>query len=291
MKSPQEILNKVKRIELKTKWQTQQLFGGEYHSAFKGKGMSFSEVREYSYGDDVRNIDWNVTARVNTPHIKVFEEERELNVIIIADVSSSLYFGLKSHFKIESLIEVAAAVAFSAVRNQDKVGAILCNEKVEKYISPRKGRQHMLKIITDLVRHEPGRQRCRLQEALEYLYHVEKKRSIIFILSDFMTDGYFSALQVLSNKHDVIGIKIYDEYEQNLPQVGLIKCEDIESGNATWIDTDDRLTRENFKRHFDKYDDDFTNNFIQANASTIRISTDEDCYHKLQAFFHNRAKR
>ncbi len=291
MKSAQEILQKVKRIELKTKWQTQQLFGGDYHSAFKGKGMSFSEVRDYQYGDDVRNIDWNVTARTNSPHIKIFEEERELNVVIIADMSASMYFGLTQQFKIETLIELSAAIAFSATNNQDKVGALLCTEGVEKYIAPKKGKQHMLKIITEMVRHEPSTLSCDLSKAIEYLYHVEKKRSIVFVISDFMNDGFLASLKVLNNKHDVIGIKIYDEIEKNLPACGLVRMRDIKNSGDLWVDTDDTSVRRHYADYFKYWDEKYKNAFAQAGAATLDISTDQDCFRALQTFFHNRARR
>jgi uncharacterized protein (DUF58 family) len=291
MKSAKEILQRVKQIELKTKWQTKELFGGEYHSAFKGRGMSFSEVREYQYGDDVRNIDWNVTARTNSPHVKVFEEERELNVIIVADYSPSMFFGLKYQYKIESLIEIAAAIAFSAVKNQDKVGLAIMGNDVEKYIHPRKGRPHMMKLITDMVMHERASTQANLSKVLEHIHIVEKKRSIIFILSDFMTEGYESQLNILSRKHDVIGIKIFDEYERNLPAVGLINITDIETGSNQWLDTDDPSIRSAFAYEYTRYQQLFDAAFIKANADTINVASDDDYIKVLQSFFHNRARR
>jgi uncharacterized protein (DUF58 family) len=287
----QDILKKVRKIELKTKWLTQQLFGGEYHSAFKGRGMSFSEVREYSYGDDVRNIDWNVTARTSVPHIKIFEEERELNVMLLIDVSASTYFGLTHQFKIETMIEIAAAIAFSATNNNDKVGAILFSDNIEKFIPPRKGRQNMHRIITDLVMHIPSKKGSNLTHAIEYLSRIEKKRSICFVLSDFIASNYSAALAVIAKRHDVIGVHVFDTFERELPHAGLIQMQDIEDGTTQWIDTENQSTRKVYNSFFEENYQRFLTEFSLAGADTLSINTADDYFKKLQGFFHKRAKR
>lgn len=289
--TPEEILKKVRKIDIKTRQLTQQLFAGAYHSAYKGQGMSFSEVRAYQYGDDVRNIDWNVTARSNETHIKVFEEERELIVVVLLDVSASSYFGLTKQWKIESMIELAAMIASAATNQHDKIGAILYSDKVEKYIPPRKGRQHMLRAVTDMVMHEPQSKGSNLANALEYFYRVEKKRSVVFIISDFMADGYQSALDIVANKHDVTGIKVYDTIEQNLPAVGILQMQDIESGQTIWIDTDDAASRNAYKAQFDAYEKLYLSAFKHANAGHIEIQTTDDAFRILQKYFDSKSKR
>jgi uncharacterized protein (DUF58 family) len=286
-----EIIKKVRKLEIKTKGLTKHIFSGEYHSAFKGRGMSFSEVREYEYGDDVRNIDWNVTARTGGPHIKVFEEERELTVMLLVDVSASSYFGTISAFKSDLMTEIAGVIAFSAISNNDKVGAILFSDHVEKYLPPKKGNQNMLRIIRELVNFTPKKCQTNLSEALIYLSNIEKKRSISFILSDFYDSNYEQALSITAKKHDVIGIKITDQKERELPDVGLIHAVDAEIGITRIIDTSDRTVRAHWLKAFDRKDIAFKETFSRSKADTIHVSTEDDYIKALQVFFKRRSKR
>jgi uncharacterized protein (DUF58 family) len=214
-----ELLKKVRKLEIKTKGLTKQIFSGEYHSAFKGRGMSFSEVRDYQYGDDVRNIDWNVTARTGGPHVKIFEEERELTVMLLIDVSASSFFGVSSRFKSDMMTELAAVISFSAITNNDKVGAIMFSDRIEKYLPPKKGKQNILRIIRELLNLTPEKSGTNLSEALIYLNNIEKKRAIVFVLSDFMAEGYQQALTIAAKRHDIIGVHIFDEREKSLPML------------------------------------------------------------------------
>lgn len=286
-----EIIKKVRKLEIKTKGLTKHIFSGEYHSAFKGRGMSFSEVRDYQYGDDVRNIDWNVTARTGGPHVKVFEEERELTVMLLIDVSASSFFGTISRFKNEMMTELAAVIAFSAITNNDKVGAILFSDTIEKYLPPKKGKQNILRIIRELINITPKQRGTNLSDALIYLNNIEKKRSITFVLSDFMTNDYQKALSIAAKKHDIIGIKISDQREKNLPDVGLIKAQDLESGKERVIDTSDAKVRDAWKNHFTSSTEMFNKVFSLAKSDTISIQTDEDYIKAMQVFFKRRAKR
>jgi uncharacterized protein (DUF58 family) len=286
-----EILKKVRKLEIKTKGLSRHIFSGEYHSAFKGRGMSFSEVRDYQYGDDVRNIDWNVTARTGGPHIKIFEEERELTVMLLIDVSASLFFGTQSAFKNELMTELAAVLSFSAVTNNDKVGAIIFSDHIEKYLPPKKGKQNILRIIRELVNISPVQTGTNLTEALIYLNNIEKKRSITFVLSDFMSEGYEQALTIAAKKHDIIGVRIYDEREKSLPDVGLIKAKDAETGKLKIIDTGNAQVRNAYKQYFQSSFEAFLKNFAFAKSDTISISAKEDYIKTLQVFFKRRAKR
>lgn len=286
-----ELLKKVRKLEIKTKGLTKQIFSGEYHSAFKGRGMSFSEVRDYQYGDDVRNIDWNVTARTGGPHVKIFEEERELTVMLVIDVSASSYFGVTSRFKSELMTELAAVIAFSAITNNDKVGAIMFSDHIEKYLPPKKGKQNILRIIRELLNLTPVKSGTNLSEALIYLNNIEKKRSIVFVLSDFMAEGYKQALTIAAKKHDIIGVHIFDDRERNLPDSGLIHVEDAETGQKRLIDTSDPLLRNNFAAHFDSNQERFKKDFALAKSDTISISTEEDYIKAMQVFFKRRSKR
>lgn len=285
-----EILKKVRKIEIKTKELSKHLFSGEYSSTFKGKGMSFSEVRNYQYGDDIRNIDWNVTARTGDPYVKVFEEERELTVIFLIDMSKSSFFGTVNQFKSEINTEICATLAFSALTNNDKVGAILFTDQIEKYIPPKKGRQHILRIIREMIYFEPSQQGTNITEALKYLNNVIKKRSITFVLSDYMADGYEDALRVASKKHDIIGIKVFDDLEEQLPNVGLIKVEDAETGDKRMIDTSSRSVRQKYNDHFVAHNDYYKNAFRKAGSSVININTKEDYVKHLLRFFKSRHK-
>lgn len=285
-----EILKKVRKIEIKTKELSKHLFSGEYNSTFKGRGMSFSEVRGYQYGDDIRNIDWNVTARTGDPHIKVFEEERELTVMFLIDMSKSSFFGTVTQFKSEINTEICATLAFSALTNNDKVGAILFTDQVEKYIPPKKGRQHVLRIIRELIYFEPAHQRTDISEALIYLNNVIKKKTICFILSDFMAEGYEAALRIASKRHDIIGVKVFDDLEEKLPNIGLLKVIDAETGQSSLIDTSSMEVREKYNTFFSEHNDYYQQAFQKLGASVIDINTKEDYVKHLLKFFKSRHK-
>jgi len=238
-----ELLKKVRKIEIKTRGLSNQLFSGEYHSAFKGRGMTFSEVREYQPGDDIRSIDWNVTARFNNTYVKVFEEEREMTVMLLVDVSASGEFGTQKQLKQDLITELCAVLAFSAIQNNDKIGVIFFSDKIEKFIPPKKGKSHILRIIRDLIEFEPAHKKTDIKLALKYLTNVIKKRSIAFLISDFMDSGFIDALKIANKKHDLVALRIYDKREQELPNVGLIKVKDAETGNIQWVDTSDKNVR------------------------------------------------
>ena len=285
-----ELLKKVRKIEIKTKGLSKHIFSGEYHSAFKGRGMSFSEVRDYHYGDDVRNIDWNVTARTGSPHIKIFEEERELTVMMLVDVSQSAFFGTDEQMKNEIITEIAAVLAFSAINNNDKVGVIFFSDKVEKYIPPKKGRQHTLRIIRELINFEPEGQGTNLGAALEYFNNIVKKRSISFILSDFMTKGYENALRIAARRHDIVGIHLYDQRELELPSIGLIRAYDPETGVERIIDTSSSAERERFENWYKENFDYFKNIFLKSGTDSVSIKVNEPYVNALLKFFKSRAK-
>src|SRR5665811_267210 len=232
-----ELLKKVRKIEIKTRGLTRHIFAGEYHSAFKGRGIAFSEVREYQYGDDIRSIDWNVTARFNHPYVKVFEEERELTVMLLIDVSGSGYFGTAVSYKRDTMTEIAAVLSFSAIFNNDKIGVIFFSDKVEKFIPPLKGRKHILRIIRELLDFKSQSKKTNLDEPLRFLTNAIKKRCTTFIISDFLVPDFEEALRIASNKHDIVALKVYDSVEQSIPDVGLVKIADSESGQEKWIDT------------------------------------------------------
>ncbi len=285
-----ELLKKVRKIEIKTKGLSKHIFSGEYHSAFKGRGMSFSEVRDYQYGDDVRNIDWNVTARMNTPHVKVFEEEREMTVMLLIDMSGSAFFGTVDQMKNELLTEICAVLAFSAINNNDKVGVLFFSEKVEKFIPPKKGKQHILRIIRELINFEPEASGTDLGKALEYFNNIIKKRSTCFILSDFLTKGYENALRIAKRRHDMIGVHLFDPREEVLPSVGLIRAVDAETGAYAWIDSSLSSVRENYQKSFTDNYNYFKSTFVKCGADTLSIRTDEPYVNALLKFFKRRAK-
>ncbi|NNF21105.1 MAG: DUF58 domain-containing protein [Saprospiraceae bacterium] len=285
---PAEILKKVRKIEIKTKGLSKHIFSGEYHSAFKGRGMSFSEVRDYQYGDDVRNIDWNVTARTGSPHIKVFEEDRELTVMLLVDISRSSFFGTRKQFKSELIAEISAVIAFSAINNNDKVGAILFSDEVEKYIPPKKGKKHILRIIREIIYFEPESSGTDLGEALIYLNNIQKKRSIVFILSDFMTTGYESSLSIACKRHDIIGINIFDKAERELPNVGLMRSVDLETGEEVIIDSSSSRVRKNYKSSYEKNYNYYDSTFNRNRSDHISIDTTSDYVKKLLQFFKKR---
>lgn len=285
-----EILKKVRKIEIKTKGLSKHIFSGEYHSAFKGRGMSFSEVRDYNYGDDVRNIDWNVTARTGDPHIKVFEEDRELTVMLIIDISQSSSFGSVKQFKSELTAELSAVIAFSAITNNDKVGAILFTDEVEKYIPPKKGKKHILRIIREVIYYNPESKGTDLEKALIYLNNIQKKKAIVFVLSDFMTQGYEAALSIASKRHDIIGLHVYDELEKELPNLGLINAFDAETGQRTILDTSSASIRKKYTDWFQGNFDYYDKTFNRYRADHISISTADDYVKLLLQFFKKRSK-
>ncbi len=285
-----ELLKKVRKIEIKTKGLSKQIFSGEYHSAFKGRGMSFSEVRDYQYGDDVRNIDWNVTARTGSPHVKVFEEERELTVMLLIDVSKSSFFGSVKQTKNEINAEIAAVLAFSALNNNDKVGVLFFSDKIEKYIPPKKGKQHVLRIIREIINLEPEDNGTNVGMALEYLNNLIKKRCICFVLSDFLAKGYEAPLKIAKRRHDVVGIHIIDPREEALPNVGLIRAVDSETGDVRWIDSSSKSVRENYSKWFNSHMDYFKNTFLKTGADSVTIRTNESYVNRLLEFFKRRSK-
>ena len=283
-----ELLKKVRKIELKTKGLSNHIFAGEYHTAFKGRGMAFSEVREYQPGDDVRTIDWNVTARFNLPFVKVFEEERELTVMLIIDVSGSKDFGTQNQFKQELVTELAAVLAFSAIQNNDKIGVIFFSDKVEKFIPPKKGKSHILRIIRELIAFEPENTTTKIAEGLRFFNNVIKKRSVCFVISDFMDSGYDAPLKIANKKHDVIAIKINDPREEELPNIGLIQLKDAESGQLKWVDTSNPSVRESYQSYSRNMSQQTQQLFKNSGVDTIALQTDQDYIKPLIRFFKKR---
>lgn len=284
-----EILKKVRDLEIKSKRLASDLFSGEYHSAFKGRGMSFREVREYYAGDDVRFIDWNVSARFGHPFSKVFEEERELTVMLLIDVSASSLFGTEGNTKKNISTEIAAVLAFSAVNNGDKVGAILYSNKIEKYIPPKKGKQHALYILRELLASASEGKGTALKTAFQYFNNISRQKSIAFILSDFVDMGYEDALRVAGNKHDVVGIKIYDKMDMKLPSLGMLRVRDMETGIYKWVDTNSKLVRYEYEKEFFEITDYSNEVFKRAGSNLLHVRTDEDYIKVLQKFFKSRA--
>ena len=286
-----ELLKKVRQVEIKTRGMVNQVFSGEYHSVFKGRGMEFSEVREYSYGDDIRKIDWNVTARANKPFIKIFEEERELTVMLVVDVSRSGQFGTAESTKMEIATEICAVLAFSAIRNNDKVGLIMFSDEVEKFIAPNKGKSHILRIVRELLSYQPKGTGTNISGALQYLNNVIKKRSISFVLSDFIDTDYDNALRIVSKRHDVIAVTMNDPRERELPKVGLIKMKDAESGQERWIDTSDSNIRQSFAQYWRKHDERMKKAFLSTKVDRITIETHKPYLRPLVDFFKMRESR
>jgi uncharacterized protein (DUF58 family) len=286
---PSEILKKVRKIEIKTKGLSKHIFSGEYHSAFKGRGMSFSEVRDYHYGDDIRNIDWNVTARTGDTHIKVFEEDRELTVMLMIDISRSSFFGSVNQFKSELIAELSAVIAFSAITNNDKVGAILFSDQVEKYIPPKKGKKHILRIIREIIFFDPVSNGTDLEQALIYLNNIQKKKAIVFVLSDFMTQGYEPALSVASRRHDIIGMHIYDRMEKDIPNIGLIEAIDAETDEEIIIDTSSSSIRKKLQKWFSDNYDYYNETFNRYRSDHLSINTQDDYVKLLLQFFKKRS--
>ena len=292
--SANDLLKKVRKIEIKTRALSHQIFAGEYHSAFKGRGMAFSEVREYQYGDDVRNMDWNVTARLRSPYVKVFEEERELTVVLLVDVSRSRLFGTTGSTRKDMLAEIAAVLSFSAIINNDKVGALFFSDKVEKFIPPKKGRTHLLHIIREIIELEPASDGTDISEALRYLTNAIKKKCAAFLLSDMLDvdqDGnprYEDALKVAVNRHDLSVIEVYDPRERSLPDVGLVNIKDSETGECAWIDTSSRKMRTAYEEWFRNVEQTSSRLFMKYNVDKVAISLDEDYVKGLMTLFKNR---
>ncbi len=288
---PKEVLKKVKRIEIRTKGLVNELFGGEYHSVFKGRGMMFSEVREYQPGDDIRLIDWNVTARTGNPFIKIFEEERELTVFLMVDVSRSGHFGSRDKFKTEIGAEIGAVLGFSAIKNNDKVGLILFSDEVEKYIVPQKGRFHVLRVVRELLYHRPQGKGTSLNKALEFLLRVAKRRSVVFLISDFIDQDYLKTLRIANRKHDIIGIRLFDPVERAFPDVGLIKVHDPENDEQFWIDTSSLRERQSFATAREQQSEAFKRTCDQINFDLVSIPTDQDYVEPIMQYFKKRERR
>ncbi|NMA72901.1 MAG: DUF58 domain-containing protein [Bacteroidales bacterium] len=284
-----EILKRVRQIEIKTRGLSSNIFAGEYHSAFKGRGMAFSEVREYQYGDDIRDIDWNVTARFNRPYVKVFEEERELTVMLLVDVSGSLEFGTVKQMKRDMVTEVAATLAFSAIQNNDKIGVIFFTDRIEKFIPPKKGRKHILYIIRELIDFKPESRRTDIQKALEYLTNAMKRRCTAFLLSDFIDQKDFdNALTIANRKHDVVAIQIYDRRVAELPSIGLMKIKDAETGHEQLIDTSSKAVRNAHHRWWKEKQELLQQIFTKTNVDSVSIRTDDDYVKSLLSLFAQR---
>ena len=284
-----DLLKRVRQIEIKTRGLSNNIFAGQYHSAFKGKGMSFSEVREYQYGDDVRDIDWNVTARYNKPFVKVFEEERELTVMLLIDVSNSLDFGTVKQLKKDMVTEIAATLAFSAIRNNDKIGVIFFSDRIEKFIPPKKGRKHILYIIRELLDFKPESKRTDIKIAVEYLTNVIKKRCTTFMISDFIDENDFrNALTIANRKHDIVAIQVYDRRMAELPDVGLMKVRDAETGHEQWIDTSSRALRRAHNDWWIQRQGVLNETFTKSNVDSVSIRTDQDYVKSLLNLFAKR---
>jgi len=291
MMTTRELLRKVRLIELKTRGMVNQVFSGEYHSVFKGRGMEFSEVREYQYGDDIRSIDWNVSARFNHPFVKVFEEERELTVMLLVDVSGSGSFGSTTQLKSEVATEICAVLAFSAITNNDKVGLILFSDRIEKFVPPKKGRAHILRIIRELVSFEPTGTGTSIRRGLEYFNHVMKKRCITFLVSDFIDEGYETILRIAGRKHDLIAVEMIDPREETLPPAGVLTMRDAETGRSRWVDTSDRRVREAFVRFWDEQKRHRHAYFVRSKVDRIPIRIDRPYLKPIVDFFRLRERR
>jgi uncharacterized protein (DUF58 family) len=283
-----ELLKKVRKIEIKTRGLTRHIFAGEYHSAFKGRGMIFSEVREYQYGDDIRNIDWNVTARFNHPYVKVFEEERELTVMLLIDVSGSGDFGTREQMKRDLITEISAVLSFSAIENNDKIGVILFSDRIEKFIPPQKGRKHILRIIRELLEYHPQSLGTDISESLRFLTNAIKKRCTAFLISDFRDKGYARSLQIANNKHEVAALHIYDRRETALPALGLLRVLDAESGKERWIDSSKGKVRENYSMKWESHLEIMKEIFSRAGVDSVSLQTGEDYVQPLIRLFKQR---
>lgn len=283
-----DILKRVRQIEIKTKGLSSNIFAGEYHTAFKGRGMMFSEVREYQYGDDIRNIDWNVTARFNHPYIKVFEEERELTVMLLIDVSGSREFGSTLRYKKNIITEIAAVLAFSAIQNNDKAGVIFFSDRIEKFIPPKKGRKHILHIIRELISFTPVERKTNISEVLRYLTNAIKKRCTTFIISDFIDDNFEDALKIANQKHDVVALRVYDPRETSIPDIGFVLFKDAETDEHQWINTSNKKVRQAFNQWWTKTENQINNSFTKCGVDNVAIRTDEDYVKALMSLFKKR---
>ena len=284
-----EILKKVRKIEIKTRKLSDNIFGGEYHSTFKGRGMTFSEVRPYQFGDDIRNIDWNVTARYNEPFVKVFEEERELTLMLMVDVSGSELFGTEQQFKSEFITEIAATLAFSALQNNDKTGLILFSDQIELYIPTKKGKSHVLRIIRELIEFQPKSLKTNISEALQFLSRISKKKAIVFMLSDFMDKGYEKPIQIAAKKHDITGIRIYDKKETELPNLGYIMVKDTETGALMRVNTSSTAVRNEYAKQYRETVNYFEALWQKSGAGVVSCRDDESYTQKLLGYFKNRS--
>ena len=284
-----EILKKVRKIEIKTRGLSQNIFAGQYHSAFKGRGMAFAEVREYQFGDDVRDIDWNVTARFRKPYVKVFEEERELTVMLIVDVSGSLDFGTHSRMKSEMATEIAATIAYSAIQNNDKIGVVFFSDRIEKYIPPKKGRKHILYIIREMLDFKPESRKTDIGGAMEFFTRVMKRRTTAFVLSDFYDrHDFFKQMQIANNKHDVMAIQVYDKWAKALPDVGLVKVVDAESGHEMYVDTSSKKVRAAHARYWTERQQMLKDTLSRANVDWVSVATDDDYVKAMMHLFASR---
>jgi len=288
---PREILKKVRRVEITTRGLVNEVFSGEYHSVFKGRGMNFAEVREYQYGDDIRSIDWNVTARTGNPFVKVFEEERELTVMLVVDVSASGDFGTRKRMKGEVAVEICALLAFSAIKNNDKVGLIIFSDRIEKFVPPRKGRAHVLRVLRELFYHKPEGRGTDIAGALEYLTHVVRRRAVAFLVSDFMSDGFEKPMSVAGRRHDLIAVRLSDQREESLPPLGYVEFEDAETGELFMVNTSDARFRAEFEERAVKVREGLQRTFRRSRVDVIDIQTDESYVQPLMRFFKERERR
>lgn len=283
-----DLLKKVRKIEIKTRRLSDHIFSGEYHTSFKGKGMTFSEVRPYQYGDDIRAIDWNVTARYNEAHVKVFEEERELTMMLMVDISGSESFGTRNQFKKDIVTEIAATMAFSATQNNDKIGLILFSDQVELYIPPKKGRSHVLRIIREIIEFNPQSGRTDLSQALKFLSSTQKKKAIVFLISDFMSVEYEHTLKIAARKHDITGIRVYDAREEKIPNIGVVSMLDAESGDIKWINTSSKTVRTNYEKYYQEKVNYFKETFSKSGSGIVNTRIDESYVTKLLGYFKSR---
>lgn len=284
-----DLLKKVRKIEIKTRRLSDHIFSGEYHTSFKGRGMTFSEVRQYQFGDDIRSIDWNVTARYNEPYVKVFEEERELTMLLMVDISGSERFGTKNQLKSEVVTEIAATMAFSATKNNDKIGLLLFSDQIELYIPPKKGKSHVLRIIRELIEFEPKSKKTDLSQALKFLSSTQKKKAIVFVISDFiMNDDYEKTLKIAGKKHDITGVRVFDIRESNMINIGMVEMEDAETGEIVVVNTGSKKTRLNYEKEYQDKVNYFSTVFSKCSAGTIHTRVDESYVKKLLGYFKSR---
>ena len=285
-----DLLKKVRKIEIKTRRLSDHIFGGEYHSSFKGRGMTFSEVRQYQFGDDVRAIDWNVTARYNEPYVKVFEEERELTMMLMVDISGSELFGTSTQFKKDTVTEIAATLAFSATQNNDKVGLILFSNDVELYIPPKKGKSHVLRIIRELIEFKPKSQQTNIATAFKFLSSVMKKKAIVFMLSDFMDDDYEKTLKIVGGKHDITGIRVFDKHDEEIPNLGMVPMLDAETNQVAMVNTASKSVRNDYQKNAIRLSEYYKNTFRRSGAGTISARVDESYVKKLLGYFKSKGR-